>query len=203
MRVKATKFGAAGIVRTTVVGALVALAACGDRGATPDRAVAPTTDIPSAALAPAAAQLAIVPTAEQTAILACPGMRAGQVTRMIGPGGGVLAFGGNAVAIPRGAVGHPTRFTLTVPSSGYAEIDVRAEGVEHYVFSRPVVVTIDYSMCGVGPTAKPFYGWYIDRSSRRMLENMGAVDDRYNQRLFFATSHFSGYAVAYIRDDVE
>ncbi|NUR33951.1 MAG: hypothetical protein HOQ30_08070, partial [Gemmatimonadaceae bacterium] len=63
-----------------------------------------------------------------------------------------------------------------------------------------VVVTIDYSMCGVEPTAHQFYGWYIDQSSHRLLQDMAAVDDRYNQRLFFATDHFSGYAVAYVRD---
>ena len=96
-----------------------------------------------------------------------------------------------------------TRFTLTVPGSGYAEVDVRAEGTDHYVFSRPVVITIDYSDCGVAPTAKPFYGWYIDQSSHSLLENMAGVDDRYNQRLFFATMHLSGYAVAYVRDEVE
>lgn len=193
---------AARTLQITLAGALVALAGCADNSATPDRTVGPTVGAPSAELASTATTsgLAIVPTSAQSELLACPAMKAGQATRVIGPGGGLLRVDGQAVAIPRGAVTAPTRFTLTVPGSGYAEIDVKAEGFDHYVFARPVVVTIDYSMCGVEPTAKPFSGWYIDQSSHQLLKDMAAVDDRYNQRLFFATDHFSGYAVAYVRD---
>ena len=189
-------------LQITLAGALVALAGCADNGASPDRTVGPTVSAPAAQLASTGttSQLAIVPTSVQSELLACPGMKAGQATRVIGPGGGLLRVDGHAVAIPRGAVKTPTRFTLTVPGSGYAEIDVKAEGFDHYVFARPVVVTIDYSMCGVEPTSRPFYGWYIDQSSHKLLQDMAAVDDRYNQRLFFATDHFSGYAVAYVRD---
>ncbi|NUO64251.1 MAG: hypothetical protein HOQ11_14650 [Gemmatimonadaceae bacterium] len=199
--------GAALRLHVTIAAALIALAACGDRSATPDRTVGPTA--PTAAspaqldLSSTSAQLALAPVGAQSELLACPSMKAAQTSRIIGPGGGLIAVNGNAIAIPRGAVSTPTRFTLTVPGSGFAEVDVRAEGADHYVFSRPVVITIDYSSCGVAPAAKPFYGWYIDQSSHSLLENMAGVDDRYNQRLFFATMHLSGYAVAYVRDEVE
>jgi hypothetical protein len=185
--------------------ALIALAACGDRSATPDRTVGPTVSAPSAQLdlGSSSAQLALAPVGAKSELLACPSMKAAQASRIVGPGGGLIAVNGNAVAIPRGAVSTPTRFTLTVPGSGFAEVDVRAEGTDHYVFARPIVITIDYSSCGVTPTAKPFYGWYIDQSSHNLLENMAGVDDRYNQRLFFATMHLSGYAVAYVRDEIE
>lgn len=197
-----TKRKAALSLQIMMAATLVALAGCGDSAATPDRTVGPNVPAAAAQLASTAttSQLSIVPTNGQSELLACPGMHAGEATRVIGPGGGLLRVDGQVVAIPRGAVTTPTRFTLTVPASGYAEIDVKAEGFEHYVFARPVVVTIDYSMCGVEPTAKPFYGWYIDQSSHKLLKDMAAVDDRYNQRLFFATDHFSGYAVAYVRD---
>ena len=192
-------------LHVTMAAAIIALAGCGDRSATPDRTVGPTVDAPATQLinAPSTALLALAPVGVQSQLLACPAMKAGQATRMIGPGGGMIIVNGNAVAIPRGAVQTPTRFTLSVPGKGFAEVDVKAEGADHYVFSRPVVITIDYSSCGVAATDKPFYGWYIDQSSHNLLENMAGVDDRYNQRLFFATMHLSGYAVAYVRDQVE
>ena len=196
------KRNAALSLQITLAAALVAVAGCGESAAAPDRTVGPSAVTPAAQLAGAAttSQVTIVPAGAQSELLACPGMRAGEATRVIGPGGGLLRVDGHVVAIPRGAVNTPTRFSLTVPGNGYAEVDVKAEGFEHYVFARPVVVTIDFSMCGVEPTAHQFYGWYIDQSSHRLLQDMAAVDDRYNQRLFFATDHFSGYAVAYVRD---
>jgi hypothetical protein len=116
---------------------------------------------------------------------------------VIGPRGGILAVDGSALAIPPGAVPVPTRFTFAVPASDIMQVEAHADGFEHYVFARPVVITIDYSRCAQSAEPLPsFSAWYIDTSTRSPLSWMGGVDDRRSHRLFFATGHLSGYAVS-------
>lgn len=166
--------------------ALVAGAACSD--APP----APPTGAPAA---PARA----IATADAGALFECSAGAAASASRIITPAGGILAAGGHAIAIPRGAVASPTRFTITAPASRYVEVAIEAEGVEHYQFQRPVVVSLDYSRCGAAAEQIPasFTAWYVQDGTRSFLADMGGVDDRFSHRLFFSTDHLSGYAVAY------
>lgn len=120
-----------------------------------------------------------------------------KTSALIGPLGGVLAVGNTRVMIPADAVLFPTSFTLTVPASRYAEIEVTAGNSEHYLFALPVVVTIDYGSCGrtdLGNTALSV--WNIDPPTKELLEQMVGVDDKATQTVTFTTIHFSGYAVA-------
>ena len=129
--------------------------------------------------------------------LACPSKQTFSVSKVIGPRGGILAVNGSALVIPPGAVPAPTRFSLIVPASDIMQIEAHADGVDHYVFQRPVMITIDYSRCAPAvDQLGSFSAWYIDTSTRSALSWMGGVDDRLSHRLFFATGHLSGYAVS-------
>lgn len=119
------------------------------------------------------------------------------VSSVIGLLGGTLQIGNTRVVIPENAVPAPTVFTLTVPQSALVEISVRAGTADHYVFQRPVVVTIDYGRCaGSLDPLRPVTAWHIDESSKRLLENMGGLDLRPSSTITFVTGHLSGYAVA-------
>jgi hypothetical protein len=129
-------------------------------------------------------------------LVACPPDTAQTASTLIGPLGGVLAAGNTRVVIPASAVLAPTTFTLTVPASPYVEIDVRADGAEHYLFAAPVTVTIDYARCGRRLDETPLSAWNIDPQTKALLERMTGVDDKLTHTITFTTIHFSGYAVA-------
>ena len=182
-----------GIARTSAL-ALVALAAaaCSDAPTGPRSAAPLPQSQTSAALA------SISPASNSSSqYLACPSTHTFSASKVIGPRGGIVAVDGSALAIPPGAVPVPTRFTFVVPASDIMQIEAHADGVEHYVFNRPVIITIDYSRCARSADALPsFSAWYIDPGTRSALSWMGGIDDRRSHRLFFSTDHLSGYAVS-------
>jgi hypothetical protein len=170
--------------------AALAIAACSD---------APTDPSSAARMQQHSAALASVSAASSNSsqYLACPSSHTLSASKVIGPRGGILAVDGSALAIPPGAVPVPTRFTFIVPESDIMQIEAHADGVEHYVFQRPVLITIDYSRCAQSVESLPsFSAWYIDTGTRNPLSWMGGVDDRRSHRLFFSTEHLSGYAVS-------
>lgn len=138
------------------------------------------------------------PAPQAPAYLACPSSVAQSTSAVIGPRGGVLTIGGSALAVPPGAVPAATNFTFTLPASDLMQVEVHADGVEHYVFKRPVAVTVDYSRCAAATDAIPqsFGAWYFDPQTRKGLQFMGGVDIRALHRVVFATSHLSGYAIS-------
>jgi len=77
------------------------------------------------------------------------------------------------------------------------EIDVTTDASEHYVFSQPVLVTLDYGRCDRSDLLRvPLSAWNIDPQTKALLEPMTSVDDKLTQTVTFTTLHFSGYAVA-------
>jgi hypothetical protein len=130
-------------------------------------------------------------------LIECPPGPALSTTALIGPLGGVLEAGATRVVIPVNAVLSPTTFRLTVPASKYVEIDVTTDASEHYLFSQPVLVTLDYSRCGRSDLLRaPLSAWNIDPQTKALLEPMISVDNKLTQTVTFTTIHFSGYAVA-------
>jgi hypothetical protein len=112
----------------------------------------------------------------------------------IGLLGGSVKAGGVTMTVPPGAVAAPTEFRLHVPSSTHAEVEIHANGEEHYQFLAPVVIAMDYSRCTTGSGSLAV--WHIDPETKSLLENMGGIDDVLNQRVIFSTMHLSGYAIA-------
>ena len=129
----------------------------------------------------------------RTLISACAVAPSVKASAVIGATGGSVSAGGVTFTVPAGAVPAPTEFRVHVPSSQYAEVNIQANGQEHYQFLAPVVVAMDYSRC---TASEPLAVWHIDPVTKALLENMGGVNDALNQRMIFSTMHLSGYAIA-------
>jgi len=174
-------------------GVVALLAACSDAPTAPaaapsaPRAVNASVADPSATTASPAATL-----------FACESSRSRSASAVIGPRGGMVALSGSALVVPPGAVGKPTTFTFTIPASPYLTVDVSAQGVEHYSFARPVLISISYAHCsGQGLPDAPLGAWWVNAETLEQLGVMAGVDDRQHRRLTFVTDHLSGYAVVY------
>lgn len=130
-------------------------------------------------------------------LIQCSAAEPASATSLIGPLGGVVSVGNNRVVIPANAVLQTTAFTLKIPASRYVEIEVTANGAEHFVFASPVTVTLDYDRCVRNDILRaPLMVWNIDPVSKSLLKQMIGVDDRITRSITFSTIHFSGYAVA-------
>jgi hypothetical protein len=130
-------------------------------------------------------------------LVQCPSNETTSSSAVIGPLGGVVDVGGTSIQIPAGALLSPVTVTVTIPASPYMEIDISVAGVEHFVFEQPVVVTLSYARCTRSDIdASPLSVWYIDSSTKDLLEPMGGVDDKLLRAITFTTGHLSGYAVA-------
>lgn len=131
-------------------------------------------------------------------LLQCPSTQTSTTSALVTTLGGTLSLGGTSINIPGGALLTATTIRLTVPASQYMEIAVTANDLTSFVFQQPVSVTIDYSRCGAAEASKsPLSVWHIDPQSKKLLENMGGVDDKTSHRITFTTGHLSGYAVAF------
>ena len=130
-------------------------------------------------------------------LLVCKSEVTESSTALITPLGGVVTAGGASVIVPQGALLLPTTITLTVPASKYVEIDVTADGLEHFNFELPVTVVISYERCNRSDiNTRPLEAWYIDSQTKALLENMNGIDDKLTKTVTFMTGHLSGYALA-------
>jgi hypothetical protein len=128
-------------------------------------------------------------------LLSCPGGNDGAVSRAtIGPNGGRLSLGGFVMIVPKGAVLDTTTFVMRVPEAKVLTVKIRARDEQHYVFAKPVTITLDYSRCRslpADPTA-----WYVDESTNAELEQMPGVNNASAHTFTLETGHLSGYALA-------
>ncbi|MDB4912167.1 MAG: hypothetical protein JWO39_2990 [Gemmatimonadetes bacterium] len=128
-------------------------------------------------------------------LLSCPGGDNGAVSRAtIGPNGGRLSLGGFVMVVPKGAVLDTTTFVMRVPEAKVLTVKIRARDEQHYVFAKPVTITLDYSRCRnlpADPTA-----WYVDESTNAELEQMPGFNNASDSSFTLQTGHLSGYALA-------
>lgn len=130
-------------------------------------------------------------------LLACPSNTASTAQATIGLLGGMVEAAGTRIAIPPGAVLLPHVFTVTVPASRLMEVQITAEGYEHFDFLLPVQVTIDYSRCRGNPAVlSTLSAYHIDEQTKGLLELMRGADDKFAHAYTFTTDHLSGYAIA-------
>ena len=131
------------------------------------------------------------------ALIRCPLNTPSSASATLGPLGGTLTLGGHRVVVPAGALLGPTHIQVTEPASQYVELSVQANGLPHFEFELPVVVTLSYERCTRSDLDKvPLGAWYIDELTKALLEDMGGVDDKAARTVTFSTLHFSGYAIA-------
>lgn len=130
-------------------------------------------------------------------LVECPSTASYETTGTILPTGGSVELRGHAVVLPAGAVLTATDIGLREPAAQYMQIDLTADGHDHFQFGAPVTVTISYARCTRSNIDKgPLSAWLIDPATGALLQNMGGVDDKTNQTVTFETDHFSGYAIA-------
>lgn len=127
-------------------------------------------------------------------LLECPTSVSASSSALVTPLGGTLSLGAHSVHIPAGALLQSALVTMTVPASRYMQVDFAVGDLLHYVFRKPVRVTIDYSRCAAG--VEPGSAWYVADGSLEPLERMDAVIDRERRLVTFETDHFSAYALA-------
>ncbi len=179
--------------------ALSLLAACSDSTATSPSAPA-VPDAPNELLGISLGLPVFGGSSDGARLVSCPSSGSTLSLRgLIGVDGGVLSAGAVKLEVPSGAVLLPTLFQVATPPSKAMEVSLTAVGVEHYVFQRPVTVTIDYSRCGLDavPEGAVLEAVHIAPISKRILENMGGTVDPAARTITFTTGHFSSYAVAY------
>jgi hypothetical protein len=130
-------------------------------------------------------------------LVECPTNTTLQTRATIGLLGGVLNLAGTSVSIPAGALLAQTDIVLTIPASRYMEIDVSVPGVDHFLFEKAIVVTMDYSRCQRNDLLfSTLQVWHIDTSTKALLEQMPSIDNKLTQTIVFTTGHLSGYALA-------
>ena len=130
------------------------------------------------------------------ALVECPSNTTVQTHATIGILGGVLNLAGTSVSIPVGALLAPTDIVLTIPASSYMEIDISVPGVEHFLFEKTILVTMDYSRCQRNLLQAPLQVWHIDTQTKALLEQMPSLDSKLTQTIIFSTGHLSGFALA-------
>lgn len=130
-------------------------------------------------------------------LIQCPTNQSSTAQAVVGPLGGLVNVGGTSIQIPAGALLSPANVTVTIPESQFMEIDISVEGVEHFIFELPVVVTLSYARCNRSNfDMTPLSVWYIDSETNDLLEPMGGIDNKLLKTITFTTGHLSGYAVA-------
>lgn len=172
------------IRRVLVFAALAVLGACGDQR-------------PTEPIKPAAADGLF---SSGPKLVECHTDETLTASEPIGLLGGTISIGGTSVLFPAGAVLGTTDFTLTIPASRYVEVEITANGHEHFPFEpgKPAVVTIDYSRCNRADVLiKPLSVWYIDSETKELKENLGGIDNKLTRSITFTTPHLSGYAIAF------
>lgn len=133
------------------------------------------------------------------ALLECPTSTTTSSSALITPLlGGVVSVGNTAIVVPVGAVLQPVDIRVTVPASRYVEAEIVAGEAEHFLFSKTVIVSLDYSRCSRDDIRlRQLSAWHIDPVTKQLLAPMGGVDDKLLRRVTFLTDHLSGYAIAF------
>lgn len=166
-------------LRPLLAGALALLGACGDASGPVE---------PEVSLLRASGTLLECPTNESSSA-------SGLVTPLLG---GTVAVGGTAIVVPAGGVLEPVPISVTVPASRFVEAEIRAGSAEHFLFSKTVIVSLDYSRCDREDIQRlPLTAWHIDPVTKELFAPMGGVDDKLAKRVSFLTDHLSGYAIAF------
>ena len=150
-------------------------------------------DVPEGTYVPSEPQLSLSAT---PSLVSCPSSEAREGRGRVLPFGGLVALGGNAVAVPEGAILGATEIVIEVPASQHMLVELTANDQEHWQFLAPLTVTIDYSRCPLGLLDGPVTVYHVDPETGELLEHMGGIDNRLNRTITFTTDHFSGYAIA-------
>jgi len=136
------------------------------------------------------------PPPRQTTLAVCPSDQDQSTSSVLDALGGTVSLGGTSVVLPLGALLSSTSIELDIPASQYMEIGVTANG-GHFFFQQPITITLDYSRCSPDIQAKTLSVWNIDPDTKRLIQNMGGIDNKLTHQITFTTIHLSGYALVF------
>lgn len=112
----------------------------------------------------------------------------------IGPDGGILRLGSNALVVPRGALTHTVLIRAEIPSDPVASIRFLPEGLE---FERSAYLTMSYRHCNlVAGLLTPKRIAYTTEGLQ-ILEFVPTWDNVWTRTVTGRLDHFSRYAVAW------
>ena len=131
-------------------------------------------------------------------LLKCSPHSAQSASATVGVAGGEVALGANRLVVPGGALSGATVLEVAVPGSSRVQLDLSANGQDHFTFAAPVAITIDLGRCAsTDLDGGSLSVWYIDAATGQLLEQMGGSFDAVAKTMTFTTDHFSSYAVAH------
>jgi hypothetical protein len=108
---------------------------------------------------------------------------------VIGPDGGILRLGPNALIVPPGALAEPVAIRAQVVDT-LAEIMLEPEGLR---FRRPVILELDTRGCAVSAEQDPELLYLDDEGEAR--ETIRGYLDEQKKRFSAPIVHFSVYAI--------
>lgn len=171
------------LVLALFAGAVVLVAACGDR--TPTGAV-PRAPAPDASL--------IGDLGGALGLLKCSQLPYDSVTKTIGYWGGSLQVGPHTLTIPVGALPQSTTITAVIPQGkGVNAVKFRPEGLQ---FQRPAYLTMSYGNCSLLGLLLPKHIAYTT-DALQILEYLLSLDDIFTKHVTGQVRHFSDYVVAW------
>lgn len=158
---------------------------------TPDRA-------PESAALPVGPSAAVLPPsgASGPVLVECPTRVRREAVAVIDSAGGVLSLDGHRLVVPAGAVPTPTTFRLVVPASRFLEVEIRAGAADTFTFAVPATLTLSYERCPRRDIdRRPLRIYHIDPATKRVLDDLGGVDDKAARTVTAPLPHLSGYAL--------
>jgi hypothetical protein len=123
---------------------------------------------------------------------ACGGTaQSASATRVIGPAGGVIRFGGHVLEIPAGALDSTVSITATAPQSPYVIADLAPHGLQ---FRVPVRLSIAYGTCAWADSL--IHIDYLSDDRTQVLEEEPSSVRTARRTVEAPINHFSVYAIA-------
>jgi len=128
-----------------------------------------------------------------TGLLTCTPLPYDSVTQTIGPEGGTLLVGVQALAIPPGALDSAVTITAVAPSDTVNRVQFQPEGL---TFQQPASLTMSYANCDLlGLTLPKQIAYTTDLLV--ILYYLPSLDDQASQTVTGQLQHFSDYALAW------
>ncbi len=128
-----------------------------------------------------------------TGLLTCTPLPSDSVTQTIGPEGGTLLVGVDALTIPPGALDSAVTITAVAPSDTVNRVQFQPEGL---TFQQPASLTMSYANCNLlGLTLPKQIAYTTDLLA--ILYYLPSVDDQASQTVTGQLQHFSDYALAW------
>jgi hypothetical protein len=131
------------------------------------------------------------------------GATGGEVSAVVGSGGGRLSIGKHILTIPRGAVGVPTRFTMKLPAGDSLMVSLSATvwdaateaevSVGHLGFLKPLTLRLEFDRASSLVDPKSVVMLYLRADG--LSETVPSVVHPNEKWLDGTLNHFSRYAV--------